>query len=181
MGAPTSPVLSNFACIELDTELVALCRNMGLTYTRYADDLSFSGVNDISPEDKELIEDTIKAHRFIINPDKVRLFAEGEIKTITGLQIRDGQVKLPEKYYHLLRLEINRLQHTKEVENRYHTGMSQKKLKLMEQEIMGKLNFARMVPGELEIKEELEFQFAKALEPPDEAESANWLDFPYIF
>ncbi|KWE63030.1 reverse transcriptase [Burkholderia ubonensis] len=42
-GAPTSPALANLCAFRLDTRLAALARSLDATYTRYADDLAFSG------------------------------------------------------------------------------------------------------------------------------------------
>src|SRR5947208_2609016 len=42
-GAPTSPYLANLAFDAADKSILALCREYGMTYSRYADDLSFSG------------------------------------------------------------------------------------------------------------------------------------------
>jgi RNA-directed DNA polymerase len=42
-GAPTSPALANLAAFGLDRRLAGLARSMSATYTRYADDLTFSG------------------------------------------------------------------------------------------------------------------------------------------
>ena len=41
-GAPTSPIISNLICQILDYKIIELCQEYHLTYTRYADDLTFS-------------------------------------------------------------------------------------------------------------------------------------------
>ncbi|MGZ2746634.1 reverse transcriptase family protein [Burkholderia stagnalis] len=42
-GTPTSPALANLCAFRLDTRLAELARSLDATYTRYADDLAFSG------------------------------------------------------------------------------------------------------------------------------------------
>jgi hypothetical protein len=42
-GAPTSPALANLCAFGLDVRLAALARSLEASYTRYADDLAFSG------------------------------------------------------------------------------------------------------------------------------------------
>ena len=47
-GAPTSPALANLCAFRLDLRLAGLARALGATYTRYADDLAFSGGEDLA-------------------------------------------------------------------------------------------------------------------------------------
>src|SRR3954469_23890303 len=47
-GAPTSPALANLVCFRLDRRLDGLAAAFGATYTRYVDDLTFSGRRGLS-------------------------------------------------------------------------------------------------------------------------------------
>ncbi len=49
-GAPTSPALANLCVLRLDRRLAGYARACGMTYTRYADDLTFSGPASIRPD-----------------------------------------------------------------------------------------------------------------------------------
>jgi RNA-directed DNA polymerase len=42
-GAPTSPAIANLSAWHLDMRLARLARRFGANYTRYADDMAFSG------------------------------------------------------------------------------------------------------------------------------------------
>ena len=42
-GAPTSPIIANLVCLEMDKKLEKFASEFGYTFTRYADDLTFSG------------------------------------------------------------------------------------------------------------------------------------------
>lgn len=181
MGSPTSPVISNFAALPLDEELTMLCRNSGLTYTRFADDCSFSSNHEIDQEMIGLIRDTVINHRFPINEEKVKLYTPGEVKIVTGIVVENDHIALPPGYLQQVNMEIERLAATNCVEKRYETGMSMKKLKLFEQELRGKINFAQMVEGESNTIGDLYLRFETALNPPEDFESGSWLEIPYNF
>lgn len=92
-GAPTSPSLSNIVGYDMDVKLSALAAELGLTYTRYADDLTFSG--NVFPKELILprIKQIIKEESFEPNHKKTRFMNEYGKKIITGVSISSG-VKL---------------------------------------------------------------------------------------
>lgn len=92
-GAPTSPALSNIVAISLDKKMEALARNHGLTYTRYADDMTFSG--DSLSEDLLLpsIKQIVEEEGFTLNEKKTRFLSAHKRKIITGVSVSSG-VKL---------------------------------------------------------------------------------------
>jgi RNA-directed DNA polymerase len=93
-GAPTSPVISNLVCWDLDHELNAFSSLHNLTYSRYADDLSFSSANIIQKDLIKEIETIIQKHRFEVNPKKVRLKHAGQRMMVTGLTVNE-KVNIP--------------------------------------------------------------------------------------
>ena len=92
-GAPTSPSLSNIVSYEMDKKLAALATKYGLTYTRYADDLTFSG--DVLSKEQIIFEvkQIIYEEKFAPNYKKTRFLNEYDRKIITGVSVSSG-VKL---------------------------------------------------------------------------------------
>jgi RNA-directed DNA polymerase len=88
-GAPTSPVLSNFVCHQLDADLRFFCRENGLQFTRYADDLTFSSDAIISQDIIQSIIQLIKKNGFKINEKKLRLQSSSRKQTVTGLIVNE--------------------------------------------------------------------------------------------
>ena len=93
-GSPTSPVISNLVCLDLDHDLAALAAKYNLNYSRYADDLSFSSTGKIDEHLMVEIMALIQQHRFEINPKKVRLKHAGQRMTVTGLTVNE-KVNVP--------------------------------------------------------------------------------------
>lgn len=180
MGAPTSPVLSNLACFQLDEELIQFSNYANITCTRFADDFTFSSNHEITHSEIELILSIIRNHGFIENKKKVQRFSPSQTKIVTGLVVGNEKVELPTNYLPQLKIEIGRLATFLNIEQRYNTGMSHKKLKLFKQELAGKINFASSIIGSQHPEiENIESQYLAVIQPSDTFESIDWLDIPY--
>ena len=92
-GAPTSPALSNIVGYEMDRKLAALAADYGVTYTRYADDLTFSG--DVFPKEQIIpqVKRIIRDEKFEPNHKKTHFMNQSSRKIITGVSVASG-VKL---------------------------------------------------------------------------------------
>lgn len=108
-GACTSPVLSNAIFYKIDSRLDKLAKSFELKYSRYADDLAFSGVR-VPAKVIELITSILAEYEFDINKSKTRLKKEGSKKIITGVSISQGVMKAPKKFKRALRAQIYELE-----------------------------------------------------------------------
>jgi len=88
-GAPSSPVISNFICRRLDAVLIRFSKGKSLTYTRYADDLTFSSNYTISTDTLLDIISLIQKNNFRINEKKLRIRSSGSRQTVTGITVNE--------------------------------------------------------------------------------------------
>lgn len=105
-GAPTSPILSNIISFRLDKRLFSLAQHFDLKYTRYADDITFSGKN-ISVKILKYITSIIIDEGFEINQAKTKLFKNKSQRIVTGISVIDKEIKIPRDYKRKLKLELN--------------------------------------------------------------------------
>ena len=95
-GTPTSPYLTNIICRCLDKRLKGLANKFQIKYTRYCDDLCFSG-NTIPLIFQEKIKQIILQHHFILNPDKEDTKGRHEPQIVTGLSTNQKRIRIPRK------------------------------------------------------------------------------------
>lgn len=104
-GAPTSPIVSNLICWKMDAQLQKIAHENKCTYSRYADDITFSfsttrkklprgiiiskstGEIEVGHELKKIIED----NGFRINIEKVRLQGRSQRQEVTGITVNRGE------------------------------------------------------------------------------------------
>jgi RNA-directed DNA polymerase len=87
-GAPTSPAITNIVCRRMDARLAGAAKKLGFTYTRYADDLTFSGPKSA---DAGAMLDRIRfiaaAEGFTEHPKKTRVLRRGRRQEVTGVVV----------------------------------------------------------------------------------------------
>ncbi len=154
-GAPTSPTLTNVICERLDWRLSRLAERYDLRYSRYADDITFSGSANLFHDDGDFVKELhtfVEKEGFTVNGDKTRLNCRHERQEVTGLTVNE-KVNVTQKYVKQVRTMLHNwelggydyaqsvfIQHyhpTKHVEGTHH----------IENVIDGKLEYLKMVKG----------------------------------
>ncbi len=107
-GAPTSPALANLCALHLDRRLSGLARSCNATYTRYADDLTFSGDAAIAPLMLRAVPQIISDAGFRANPAKTRIMPAQGRQIVTGL-IVNRHINIPRRTYDRLKATIHHL------------------------------------------------------------------------
>ena len=105
-GAPTSPVITNVICQKLDFLLTGVAKRFGLTYSRYADDITFSSMHNVYQPESDFIKELhriIAEQGFDIKESKTRLQKDGYRKEVTGLLVNE-KVNVQQRYIKQLRM-----------------------------------------------------------------------------
>ena len=103
-GAPTSPILSNALLFSFDEAMSKYADESGLTYSRYADDLTISGDDRDKVKDAlEKIEHELRVgYSFKINESKKRIVSFNSRQVVTGLVVNE-KAQPPRKKRHQIR------------------------------------------------------------------------------
>ena len=158
-GFATSPTLSNFICREMDKEIAGVAAAQGITFTRYADDLTFSSDADILRPQGELaqqVKTIVERYGFRLNEEKTHLQRRGRRQEVTGLMVTE-KVNVSRRYVREIRSLLYiwerygyedackaawksyRLQHGKTKGHQHHVPLNKV--------LGGKLNYMKMVRG----------------------------------
>ncbi len=88
-GAPTSPIVTNIISYQIDSIFQNYAEKSNIQYTRYADDLTFSGkINDIIS--LKSIKDVIRQQGFTINIKKTKFLKQNQRQEVTGITVNSG-------------------------------------------------------------------------------------------
>lgn len=112
-GSPASPMITNIICRNMDKRMQGLCQKLGLTYTRYADDMSFSYAGDT--EDLAVgsflhsANQIIEAEGFHMKKEKTHILRKNSRQYITGIVINE-EIGVPKKWVKVLKASIHNAQ-----------------------------------------------------------------------
>lgn len=89
-GTPTSPALANLVAYRLDQRLLGLAKSFGANYTRYADDLTFSGDESFAAALRAfipLVEAIIRSEGFQSNKAKRQILRRHQRQIVAGVVV----------------------------------------------------------------------------------------------
>lgn len=110
-GSPASPMITNLICRRMDQRLDGFSKIAGFTYTRYADDMSFSFQESFEkvPISKILnfISKIVSEEGFSINKNKTRFLKKHNCQSITGVVINHEEIGVKKDWVKKLRAAIH--------------------------------------------------------------------------
>jgi len=111
-GAPTSPALANLAAWRLDHRLSCWAKSAGATYTRYADDLLFSGGKELKETARSFartVVHIVSEEGFRHRPEKTRIMSQATRQIACGV-VLNKRAGIPRKEFDRLKAILYRCQ-----------------------------------------------------------------------
>jgi hypothetical protein len=119
-GSPTSPALANLCTYRIDCRLAGLAKSAGAEYTRYADDLAFSGDE---PFEKRAERFSIHAaailleEGFLVNHRKTRIMRQGVRQHLAGMVVNKRMNTMRSDFDRLKAALTNCIRHGPQTQN----------------------------------------------------------------
>ena len=116
-GSPCSPVISNLICRSLDNEMMRLAKTLKMSYSRYADDITFSTNLKEIPQDignivdgeyipSEKLTSIIERNGFCLNKNKTRCRSRYQRQEVTGI-VTNKKLNIPRNYVRRIRAMLH--------------------------------------------------------------------------
>ena len=117
-GSPASPMITNIICSTMDKRMDGLCKKLGFTYTRYADDMSFSYTGDTQclaiGSFLSSVRKIIESEGFHMKEEKTHILRNHNRQYITGIVINNEEIGVPKKWVKILKASIHNAQKLKD-------------------------------------------------------------------
>lgn len=140
-GTPTAAYISNIILRSFDEKIGNYCDNLNISYTRYSDDLTFSGDFNVQ-EIISLVKDELRKYHFQLNYDKIKVIRNNNRQIVTGIVV-NKKLSIKREYKKKIRQEIYYI-------NKYGIDSHLKKLNIDNKNkylhsLKGKVNFVLQV------------------------------------
>ncbi len=104
-GTPTSPSITNIIMYDFDEKIGAYCSEKRISYTRYCDDMTFSGDFD-KKEIIELVRTELKKLGLFLKNRKTAFIPKSKRQTVTGIVVNE-KINLTKEYKKKIRQEMH--------------------------------------------------------------------------
>lgn len=151
-GAPTSPAISNLVMKPFDEYMERWCGERGITYSRYCDDLIFSGIFDAALV-KRKVYGFLHAMGFEPNRNKTRILPSTGRQLVTGIVVNE-KTQTPRNYRRELRKDIyycekfGAEEHLRKIGDRRYLPEGRIGVIRYLESLLGKINYVLMVNKE---------------------------------
>lgn len=135
-GAPTSPYIANLVLVYFDDEVWKYCAARGITYTRYCDDLTFSG-DFLFSDVFYFVERMLKKYGFRVNRKKTRFVSHSSRQSVCGITV-NKKAQLSAQYRRNIRQQVYYLEKYGFCEE-LHEGFTREKYL---QTLLGQISYA---------------------------------------
>lgn len=102
-GSPASPVLSNIAFVDVDTELAKIADHYNSRLSRYADDIVFSGTDEFPADLRVRIEQLFDGLSWNLAPEKTETALAPQRLKVHGLLVHGDHIRLTKGYRNRIR------------------------------------------------------------------------------
>ena len=141
-GAPSSPAITNIILYEFDESIGHWCRERDIAYTRYSDDMTFSG--DFDPDEViRFIRLELKKLGFLLNEQKIQIQCPGQQQSVTGIVVNE-KLSIPADYRRKLRQELYYCRKFGVQEHLHKTGLEIPE-DTYRMQLLGKVNYVLQV------------------------------------
>lgn len=91
-GSPCSPAITNVLCKNMDFRLEGIAKKYGFNYSRYVDDITFSGEKEQFKNISAILKYSrkiVKDENFVLHPDKLRIMKRHQRQEVTGVIVNE--------------------------------------------------------------------------------------------
>ncbi len=158
-GAPSSPAITNIILYEFDEQIGQWCRDRNIAYTRYCDDMTFSGDFE-AVEVIRFVRTELKKLGFLPNEQKTQIQYPGQQQTVTGIVVNE-KLSIPIDYRRKLRQELYYCRKFGIQEHLQKTGLDIPE-ETYRMQLLGKINYVLQVhPDDRDMLEARKWLFDK--------------------